>query len=305
MRYSGVLVKAFDGSRKTIIGEEDLQVKIGPSDFHITFQLRRRLEHCSKPFIFEEKKIGASMSSLKDAQKAIEVGNIDQWGRMIEIAENKNKVELGFQSGPLNVKIEDVQPSFHSGGFIHGNDQHSAPIIKDSGIEDEACANFVTHGQICNNWVSVHVPTVIHRSKLVLKPIEYNDRTPSPNVDFPVFEAEEETDNEEVSDDISCFLEHEERAIPPFEEQIELVNLGSKDHVKEVKIGSQLCPKAKKGLIDLLREYSDVFAWSYQDMPWLDFEIVENRFQLNQECSPIKQKFLRTHPDMAVKIKEE
>ncbi|KAI5444670.1 hypothetical protein KIW84_013083 [Lathyrus oleraceus] len=39
MRYSGVIVKAFDSSRKTVIGEVDLPVKIGPSDFQITFQV--------------------------------------------------------------------------------------------------------------------------------------------------------------------------------------------------------------------------------------------------------------------------
>ncbi|KAI5434398.1 hypothetical protein KIW84_021296 [Lathyrus oleraceus] len=39
MRQSGVVVKAFDGSRKTVIGEVDLPIKIGPSDFQITFQV--------------------------------------------------------------------------------------------------------------------------------------------------------------------------------------------------------------------------------------------------------------------------
>ncbi|KAI5408702.1 hypothetical protein KIW84_054512 [Lathyrus oleraceus] len=39
MRYSGVIVKAFDGSRKTVIGEVNLPIKIGPSDFQITFQV--------------------------------------------------------------------------------------------------------------------------------------------------------------------------------------------------------------------------------------------------------------------------
>ncbi|KAI5441688.1 hypothetical protein KIW84_010945 [Lathyrus oleraceus] len=37
MRQSGVVVKAFDGSHKTVIGEVDLPIKIGPSDFWITF----------------------------------------------------------------------------------------------------------------------------------------------------------------------------------------------------------------------------------------------------------------------------
>ena len=75
--------------------------------------------------------------------------------------------------------------------------------------------------------------------------------------------------------------------------------------MKEVKIGSRLSPDVKKGLIDLLREYSDVFAWSYQDIPGLDFEIVEHRLLLKPEYPPVKQKLRRTHPDMAVKIKEE
>ncbi|KAI5416876.1 hypothetical protein KIW84_041758 [Lathyrus oleraceus] len=39
MRYNGVVVKVFDDSRKTVIGEVDLQVKIGSSDFHINFQV--------------------------------------------------------------------------------------------------------------------------------------------------------------------------------------------------------------------------------------------------------------------------
>ncbi|KAI5393973.1 hypothetical protein KIW84_060899 [Lathyrus oleraceus] len=102
MRYNSVIVRAFDGSHKTVIGEVDLPVKIGPSDFQITFQEVGTLFQDLS--IAEEKKTGVLMSSLKDEQKAIEAGNIDQWGRMIEIVENKNKVGLGFQPGLFNVK---------------------------------------------------------------------------------------------------------------------------------------------------------------------------------------------------------
>ena len=119
-----------------------------------------------------------------------------------------------------------------------------------------------------------------------------------------MFEDEEESDVE-VSDELSRLLKQDEKTIQPFEEQIELVILGSEDDVKEVKIGSRLCLDVKKGLIDLLREYSDVFAWSYQYMPGLDSEIVEHRFPLKLKCPPVKQKLRRTHPDMTIKIKEE
>ncbi|KAI5438115.1 hypothetical protein KIW84_024019 [Lathyrus oleraceus] len=340
MRYSGVIIKAFDGSRKTVIGEVDLLVKICPSDFQITFQvmdihpayscllgrpwiheagtitstLHQKLKfvkngklvivggektllvsHLSSfsyvevedevgtmlqaLSIAEVKKIGAPMSSFKDAQKIIEDGSSDQWCRMVEVAENMNRVDLGFQRGLSNVKVKDMQPSFH-----------------------EDCTNFVTHGKACHNWIVVDVPVIVHRSRLVSKPIKYNDLTPSPNIEFLVFNVEEEID-EEVSDELSRLLEHEEKAIQPFEEHIELVNLGSEDDVKEVKIGSQMCPEVKKRLIDLLRECSDVFAWSYQDMPGSDSEILEHRLSLKLECPPVKQKLRKTHPDMAVKIK--
>ncbi|KAI5417945.1 hypothetical protein KIW84_042541 [Lathyrus oleraceus] len=130
---------------------------------------------------------------------------------MVEVAENKNRAGLGFQQGSSAVKVEDGQPSFRSRGFIHDNEQHSAVIEED---EDEDCTNFVTRGKACSNWIVVDVPVIVHCSKLVSKPIEYNDPNPSPNFEFHVFEAEEESD-EEVSDELSHLLEHEEKAIQP------------------------------------------------------------------------------------------
>ncbi|KAI5425399.1 hypothetical protein KIW84_031270 [Lathyrus oleraceus] len=132
-----------------------------------------------------------------------------------------------------------MQLSFCSGGFIHGNEQYLAVMLEDD--EEEDCTNFVTHGKACNNWTAVDIPIILHRTKLIPNPIEYNDPSPSPNFEFPVFEAEEESD-EEVSDELSRLLEQDEKIIQSFEEQIELVNLGFEDDVKEVKIGSRLCP---------------------------------------------------------------
>jgi len=39
LRRSGVMVKAFDGSRKNVLGEVDLPITIGPHIFQITFQV--------------------------------------------------------------------------------------------------------------------------------------------------------------------------------------------------------------------------------------------------------------------------
>ena len=61
----------------------------------------------------------------------------------------------------------------------------------------------------------------------------------------------------------------------------------------------------KKRMVKLIKKYVDVFAWSYQDMPGLDTDIVEHKLPLKPKYSPVKQKLRRTHPDITVKIKEE
>ena len=69
---------------------------------------------------------------------------------------------------------------------------------------------------------------------------------------------------------------------------MEAINLGTKEERREVKIGTTLSLATRKKLIDLLRAYSDVFAWSYQDMPGLDTDIVVHRLPLKKECMPVK-----------------
>ncbi|KAI5400195.1 hypothetical protein KIW84_065209 [Lathyrus oleraceus] len=335
MRYSGVIVKAFDGSRKTVIGEVDLPVKICPSDFQITFQVVdiHQAYSCllGRPWIHEA---GAVTSTLHQKLKFIKNGKLVIVGgekallvshlSSFSYVDSKDEVGTPFQAlfiaaekrvgAPMSslkdahkiveevVRSEDKQLSFCSGGFIHGKEQHLAVVLEDN--EEEDYTYFVAHGETCNNWTAVDISIILHRFKLVPNPIEYNDPSPSLNFEFPVFEAEEESDVE-VSEELSRLLEQDQKIIQRFEVQIELVNLGSEDDVKEVKIGSRLCPDAKKGLIDLLLQYSDVFAWSYQDMLGLDCEIVEHKLSLKPECPPVKQKLRRTHPDMVVKIKEE
>ena len=43
-------------------------------------------------------------------------------------------------------------------------------------------------------------------------------------------------------------------------------------------------------LTALLKDYQYIFAWSYQDMPSLSFDIVQHQLPLNLECPPVKTK---------------
>ena len=55
----------------------------------------------------------------------------------------------------------------------------------------------------------------------------------------------------------------DEGQILPHQEVTEAINLVTEDERIEVKIETMLSPATRKELISLLREYSDVFVWSY------------------------------------------
>ena len=125
--------------------------------------------------------------------------------------------------------------------------------------------------------------------RLINKPVEYNDPAASPNFECPVYGAEEE-DYDEILKEVSWLLKREENAIHPYKEPLELINLGLEEDPREVKIGALMHPNVKIGLIELVKEYVDIFVWSYQDLPGLDTDIVEHHLPLKPECPPVKQK---------------
>ena len=61
----------------------------------------------------------------------------------------------------------------------------------------------------------------------------------------------------------------------------------------------------KDELITLLKEFKELFSWSYQDMPGLDIEIVVHIILVKPECPPMQQAFQRRKFETILKIKEE
>ncbi|KAI5385203.1 hypothetical protein KIW84_071981 [Lathyrus oleraceus] len=136
--------------------------------------------------------------------------------------------------------------------------------------------------------------------------IDNNPVTPLYDFDNPIYLAEEKDEEDcELPEELARLLRQEEKVIQPHEEPIEVVNLGTDEVKREVKIGAALEESVKGRLVVLLKEYVDIFAWSYQDMPGLDTDIVVHKLPLRTDCPPVKQKLRRTRPDMAMKIKEE
>ena len=91
-------------------------------------------------------------------------------------------------------------------------------------------------------------------------------------------------------------LTMEDKQILPHQEVTELVNLGTNDEKKEVKIGLSLNSSVKKEITAFHREYADIFAWSYKDMSGLSTEIVEHQLPMKPGCQPVQQKLMRVKP---------
>ena len=90
-----------------------------------------------------------------------------------------------------------------------------------------------------------------------------------PNFDFErtsyisETDLEKDIDESDLPPEMQRLLVMEDKQILPYQEVTELVNLGTDNEKKEAKIGSSLDSLAKKEIVDLLKEYADIFAWSY------------------------------------------
>jgi len=100
-------------------------------------------------------------------------------------------------------------------------------------------------------------------------------------------------------------VEQEAKGLKPHQEDVEVINLGDENEKREVKIGTRMTKEIQGQLCALLREFRDIFAWSYQDMPGLDPDIVQHKLPLKPECPPIKQKLRRMKPELSLKIRDE
>ena len=72
-----------------------------------------------------------------------------------------------------------------------------------------------------------------------------------------------------------------------------------------IQLGNTLTSSEKDALVALLIEFKEVFAWSYEDMPWIDTDIVQHYIPTDPTMKLVKQKLRRMKLEWTLKIKEE
>jgi len=75
-----------------------------------------------------------------------------------------------------------------------------------------------------------------------------------------------------------------EQCEPPIEDRVTKVNLGDEANPMPIFISESLSPPEKEDLISLVREYIDIFALNYEDMPGLDPQVVMHRLNINPDA---------------------
>jgi hypothetical protein len=76
------------------------------------------------------------------------------------------------------------------------------------------------------------------------------------------------------------------KKIPTHKEDLEEINLGTKNTPKKVYIGKKMKPHVKTMLIALLREYRHVFTWSYDDLKAYKDEFFQHEIPLKLDAKP-------------------
>ena len=89
------------------------------------------------------------------------------------------------------------------------------------------------------------------------------------------------------------------------EELVEIDLYDGEEGERLVKISRSFSEEERRKLIIFLREYEDVFAWSYQEMPGLSLNLVTHKLKVDPNVKPVKQPPRKYCMDVEEKIKVE
>ena len=82
----------------------------------------------------------------------------------------------------------------------------------------------------------------------------------------------------------------------PLKADIEDYNIGTEENPKMVKLSKTLPPDKKLKYVELIKEFQDVFAWSYEDLKSYDTFVIQHTIPLKENQKPFKQKLRRINP---------
>ncbi|KAM2531689.1 hypothetical protein PS1_000395 [Malus domestica] len=92
---------------------------------------------------------------------------------------------------------------------------------------------------------------------------------------------------------------------PQVKDLLEEINVGTAEDPRPFFISALLPHAMKVELYQLLHEFKDCFAWSYHEMPGLEWTLVEHELRIKPGCKPIRQPSRRFSTEVQLGIKDE
>ncbi|RDX71139.1 hypothetical protein CR513_49543, partial [Mucuna pruriens] len=323
LKANFIVVQAFDGSRGEVMGKITLSVWIGR--LPLTSLSKKTLDPCSRhsPLLLTPK-----IEIYHGPTVGIVLGENDLMISTSTLAEyiegDEEALKTSFQSleivGTTCVEIrpENPRPSkaarvLLQGGYQLGHKlgEHLEGMTESLKLqENEGQRGLGYHMprteektksrlSISQSWILLGATRSLYeyfKSRGVMPSEQVammEDQAPGEQTWVYIYD-EEPTNWTNLWSNYKKMVERRDQEIQPHIEGVEVINLGKERERREVK-----------SLIDLLVEYSNVFAWSYQDMLGLDSEIVEHKLPLLPNSTLVQQKLRRTKSEVTLKIKEE
>jgi hypothetical protein len=81
--------------------------------------------------------------------------------------------------------------------------------------------------------------------------------------------------------------------------------VASEQDPKHVNLASHLFEKQKVDYGKLMREFSDIFAWQYDDLKTFDTEVIQHKIPLNKDTKSFHQKLRSFNPLLLPMMEKE
>ena len=100
---------------------------------------------------------------------------------------------------------------------------------------------------------------------------------------------EETKEESSIEDDAEDALPTFEEGVQATVDELKEINIGSAEDFKPICVNANLSPEEEIAYIELLKEYKDVFTWTYKEMPGLDPKVVVHHLSIRHGVRLIKQ----------------
>ena len=93
--------------------------------------------------------------------------------------------------------------------------------------------------------------------------------------------------------------------VAPRDDEVEECNIGTEEDPKVIKISKNLTQESKERYIKLMKEFYDVFTWSYDDLKVYNLGVIQHTIPVQRNVKPFKKELIRMNPLLLLLIEKE